>query len=265
MRAWLLVVAVIIATPRVASASCGCAVKLAPASRVMPLRGSVFLGDAHLLDEGEISIQWIGTPGTASWTTLAGDVARLDYTGPDGSELVVTTFKRYEAARYKLSSAWRAPSAAPRAIEIEHHESSWTCASTDALFINVDQSTSAIRIRWTHAGKTSTWVEVTDGAVGLGHVSCCGENIPPDELHAGGELELVAIRVDGSEVPVRDIPSFISGEVYPADTLDKLARPSIAATSPDESAVPQWARFLISLGLICAVAFVARTISSRMS
>jgi hypothetical protein len=247
MRAWLLVVAVIIATPRVASASCGCAVKLAPASRVMPLRGSVFLGDAHLLDEGEISIQWIGTPGTASWT------------------LVVTTFKRYEAARYKLSSAWRAPSAAPRAIEIEHHESSWTCASTDALFINVDQSTSAIRIRWTHAGKTSTWVEVTDGAVGLGHVSCCGENIPPDELHAGGELELVAIRVDGSEVPVRDIPSFISGEVYPADTLDKLARPSIAATSPDESAVPQWARFLISLGLICAVAFVARTISSRMS
>jgi len=251
---------------------CGCLPKLSPESGSVPLRGSLYLGDVDMIDRGEVSVRWIGTPGTATWT-VHDSIARLDYSGPEGSELVVITFKQYERARYKLESGWRAPATAPRAISFEHEESSWTCASTDALFIKLDQSTAAVRVRWTHSGKTETRVLPTDGRVALGQIGCCGENISPDELHDGGALELVAIRADGSEAQILGVPSYLSTDMYSPETgvagrLRGIVRPVVAASYsaagqpfPGDSLVPQWLGMLISLGLICPLVYIYRKIS----
>jgi hypothetical protein len=270
MRLWLFVLAMIVAAERAADAACACLPKLSPESGSVPLRGSLYLGDVYLIERGEVSVRWIGTPGEATWTVHDG-VARLDYSGPDGSELVVMTFKRYERARYKLESGWRAPTTAPRAIRIEHEQSEWTCASTDALFIELDQPTAAVRVRWTHGDKTQTLVLPTDGRVALGLLGCCGTYISPDELHDGGALELVAIRVDGSEAPILGVASFVASDMYSSETtvggrLRGIVRPVVAASyaaagqpHPREPFVPRWLGLLISLGLICPLIYISRT------
>lgn len=273
MRLWLLALAMIVAAERAADASCGCLPKLSPESGSIPLRGSLYLGDVHLIERGEVSVRWIGTPGTATWTVDDG-VARLDYSGAEGSELVVMTFKRYERARYKLESGWRAPTTAPRAIRFEHQESEWTCARTDALVIELDQPTAAVRVRWTHRDLTETLVLPTDGRVPLGLIGCCGTYISPAELHDGGALELVAIRVDGSEAPILGVPSFVSSDMYSPETtvgdrLRGIVRPVVAASyaaagqpHPGEPFVPQWLGLLISLGFLVPLVYMSRRISA---
>ena len=230
MRVWLFVIALLVAAERSAHAACSCRLKLSPESGPVPLRGFLYLGDVYLLQRGDVTVRWIGIPGMATWTVREG-IARLDYSGPEGSELAVILGGKYESARYRLASGWRAPSTAPRAIGFQHEERSWTCASTDALIIELDQSTAAVRVRWTHWGTTETFVLPTDGRVALGQLGCCGSNISPDELHDGGELELVAIRVDGTEARILGIPRVVSTDV------------------------------LISLGLIGSLVFISRRIS----
>ena len=259
MRFWLLfVLAMILAAERAADASCGCLLKLSPESGSVPLRGSLYLGDVGLVERGQVSVRWIGTPGIASWTAQHG-IARLDYSGPEGSELIVVTFGRYERARYKLESSWRAPTTAPRAIRFEHEESEWTCASTDALYIELDQSTAAVRVHWTHRGTTETRVLPTDGRVALGLNGCCGTYISPDELHDGGTLELVAIRVDGSEAQILGIPSFVSSDMYsPARAV--ASDSTEGEPDPDEPLVPQWLVVLLSLKLMCPLVYITRRV-----
>jgi len=261
MRVWLFVLGIVVVAERAADANCGCLPKLSPESGSVPLRGSLYLGDVYLIERGDVSVRWIGTPGTATWTVADG-AARLDYSGEEGSELVVMTFQRYERARYKLESGWHAPTTAPRAIRFEHEESEWTCASTDALFIELDQPTAAVRVRWTHAGLTETLVLPTDGSVALGLIGCCGTYISPDELHDGGELDLVAIRVDGSEARILGVPTFISSRMYSFNLKPMVAGYSDAdATHADEPFMPQWLGLLLSLSLMFPLVYISRKIS----
>lgn len=275
MRAWLLALTLLMAAPRIANADCACLPKVSPSSGVVPVRGSLYLGSVYLLERFEVSVKWIGTPGTATWTVQDG-VARLDYSGSDGAELVVVMFKEHEHGRYKLDADWRAPATPPHAIRFDHHESSWRCASTDALFIDLDQSTAAVRVRWTHSGTTTTRVLATDGRVELGQVSCCGETLSPEELHDGGTLELVAIRTDGSEAPILGVPRFVYADMYSSETtvagsLRAVMRPAAARGAPlgrsssDELFVPEWLRFVLSLGLISLLVYISRLILGRIA
>lgn len=264
---WLLVLGLALAAERSADAACACPPKLSPESGSIPLRGSLYLGDVYLLEHGEVSVRWIGAPGSATWSIRDG-VARLDYSGPEGSELLIITFKQYERARYKLDAGWRAPIGAPHAIRVEHEQSRWTCASTDALFIKLDQSTAAVRVRWTHSGTIENRILATDGTVALGQVGCCGSNLSTDELHDGGELDLVAIRVDGTEAPILGLPSFVSSDMYSLERgggLRTIVRPVVAASYraagqpfSDEPVVPQWLKLLLSLGLIGSLVYISR-------
>lgn len=257
MRLLLLSLALTFLAQRPAAATCGCKAKVAPEPGAVPVRGSVFV-EPRLVAEGFIKVRWFGDAGTSSWV-VGKDVARLDYSGPEGSELVVM-IGEHERAHYKLTSAWRPPSVPPRAIDLDHHESSWRCASTDALFIHLDQPTAAVRIRWTHAGKTTTWLDPVDGHVALGHNSCCGENIDPEELHEGGEFELIAIRVDGSEARVQGLPKFVFADVYTLSTSFSNNGEPV----PSDPALPSWLRFVISIALIGAAAVIARRLSARL-
>ena len=208
MRIWLVALVLIAAFKRTAAALAWCPPVLSPQSGSVPVRGSLYFGDVMKLEN--VEIRWSGTPGTSTWTRQAG-VARLDYTGPHGSELIV--FHAGVAGRYKLDEGWRAPHAAPRANGFEYHDERTSFAS-DALVIDLDQPTAAVRVRWTHAGTTETWLLPTDGRVTLGRLVCSRSNISADELRVGGLLELVAIRLDGSEHTILGVPRFVSSDMY---------------------------------------------------
>jgi hypothetical protein len=268
MRLCLLVLALVITTEKSADAVCACPPRLSSDTESVPVRGSLYLDRIHWLEHGDISLRWIGTPGTATWT-IDGNVARLDYSGPDGSELVIVTFGSHEHARYRLDSKWRAPSAAPRATNFTHHESSWTCASTDAIFIDVDQSTAAVRVRWTYQDTTEFRVLAREGRVAIGHVGCCGTSIPPEELHDGGELELVAIRADGSEVPILGVPSYLSSDMVRLEkppSLEKQLEDALMAAhassdASDTRILPPWLAPLLSIAFLVPLLYLSRRFS----
>jgi hypothetical protein len=208
MRIWLVALALIAVFEQTAAALAWCPPALSPRSGSVPLRGSLYFGDVTKLEH--VEIRWSGTPGTSTWTREPG-VARLDYTGPNGSELIV--FHAGIAGRYKLDEGWRAPHAAPRAVGFEYRDER-PSFGIDALVIELDQPTAAVRVRWTHAGTTETRLLPTDGRVQLGQMVCSRSNISAAELRIGGLLELVAIRLDGSEQPILGVPRFVSSEMY---------------------------------------------------
>jgi hypothetical protein len=162
----------------------------------------------------ELSVSWRGPAGSVTQTELADYVVRIDYEGLEGSELVVN------GVDYPLVRDWRSPARAPRVIRYWHLQNHWACSSTDSLSIEIDQPTAAIRARWTHDGATTEWVVPAWGrapapVVELGKINCGGTTLPPAELRKGGRLELFAIRVDGSELPIAGLPKFIFTPMLP--------------------------------------------------
>jgi hypothetical protein len=87
-------------------------------------------------------------------------------------------------------------------------------------------SHSGHRARWTgeESGDTAewwvlarSWLHETDYTLALGDVGCAGRRtLDPDDLRAGGHLELTAVRLDGSEVPIAGLPDRISTGLSPA-------------------------------------------------
>jgi hypothetical protein len=156
-----------------------------------------------------LRVRWIGTPGTVEQSEVSRDVTKISYRGEAGSQLVLGA--SYETARYKLADTWRAPSLTPTAQGFEHDDSGGGCPSWNVLRVTLDQPTAAIRIRWTFADVTFEWVLPAEGELILiGERSCGGTTVPTEQLAIGGRLELIAIRLDGSEIAVRGVPSTIS-------------------------------------------------------
>lgn len=198
----------------------------ADASNV-PHRGSLYVHDEMLTwtDEPALRIAWADPTraGTTTITRVGDRVARVDYEGPPGAALTLSLpYSATDPSTYYLTDAWQPPRATPRALQYWHERSAWTCSNTDSLMIQLDQPTAALRVRWTHGGETverieAVHAEATKAVLELGKIDCGGTTIPPHELAAGGHLELVAIRFDGSEAVVRGLPSRIS-------TADLLTR-----------------------------------------
>ena len=164
-----------------------------------------------------IEISWAGDrAGTATIARVADRIVRIDYEGPPGAALTVATPFRGDGPRtYHLAATWRAPAKPPRVLQYWHHLIEGDCWHADSLMVQLDQATAAVRARWTFEGRTVEWLEAvhaeeSKAVLELGNINCAATSIPPDELAAGGHLELVAIRLDGSEVEIRGLPSRIS-------------------------------------------------------
>jgi hypothetical protein len=154
-------------------------------------------------------------------TRVERAVARIDYVGAEGSQLSFRNRYGEETYTYKLAAEWTAPTKEPRVLQYWHHVSEWECSSSDELSIQLDQPTAAVRARWTINGRTVEYVEAarTDGTkavVSFGKVDCGGTSIPPAQLADGGELELYAIRLDGSEVRISNMPRRVATSEMPA-------------------------------------------------
>lgn len=172
---------------------------------------------------------WIGTP---DGTTLpphgtlyiyddrsdAPDrVVRHEYDA--GLSTTIDVKVGWETMTYPIDARWKPPADAPRVIQYWHHASEWTCSYADSWMIQVDQPTAAFRIRWTNIDDIGTTLEYIEPAktgaggrsvVEIGKHDCIGQmKITPEQLAAGGFLELVAIRVDGSEVEVAGLPDLM--------------------------------------------------------
>lgn len=216
---------------REARADCGVRRWLGtPSGTAIPARGSMFLYDEWLEDRESSGRNPVpsspGGPPAGAITArvqVAPHVLRLDYaTKADELELKVGD----EAHLFEVKRGWRPPEAAPRVVHYWHHASSWTCSSADSLMLQIDQPTAAVRVRWTAAGQVTPreWIVPALTAEGnvsvleLGKIDCGSTTIEPAELAAGGQLALVAIRFDGSEVPVTGLPAFLSTQQMPTTT-----------------------------------------------
>ncbi len=205
----VLVLSLVLATPQRADAMCAHPSWVGTESSSVPTKGSLYAYDEIVNHEAyQHEVSWTGTPGVAVQTKVAKSVVRIDYSGPAGSELVVNR------VAYRLISDWRAPAEAPRVADYWHREHRSTCSSEDTLNFEVDQPTAAIRVRWTFRGETTeTIVPAERNVLALGKINCGGTTLAPVELHAGGHLELTAIRLDGTEVRIRGLPGTISMSV----------------------------------------------------
>lgn len=189
----------------------------------LPARGSIYVhhemmrfGDASDAPPQPL-IRWIGASSTVSVEKVSDVVIRIDYDAPHafGAELQTDPEDYYESTHVTFDPRWTAPATAPRVISYWHDKTSWTCSSSDVLRIQVDQPTAAFRLRWTFAGETREWIEAgrtSDDAtlLELGKIDCGSKTVDPEELAAGGHLEVIAIRSDRSEITVTGLPSRIS-------------------------------------------------------
>jgi hypothetical protein len=196
-----------------------------PTGTDVPTRGVLFLHDESLRwsDDAQpvVEITWKGS-GSTTISRVEDSVARIEYEGSPGAELTIAPgYYDDSRATYRLGADWRAPSAAPRVLQYWHHQTEWTCSWADTLMIQLDQPAAAVRARWIYYGRAVDYIEAlrsddTKSALALGKIDCGGTSIPPDQLARGGELELYAIRHDGSEVRVLGLPRRISSTELPS-------------------------------------------------
>jgi len=241
----------------------------------VPFTGSLYIYDESLGFGGRttvaaeeqpwVEVAWDGKPGETSFTRIGEAVARLDYTGFPGTTMKVHLKQWDDTFSYHLEAQWRASTKQPRVLQTWHHTSAWTCSWADSLMIQLDQRAAAVRARWTYGGKTTEWVvpprtERSKVVVELGKINCGSTTLAPQQLAAGGKLELFAIRFDGSEVPITGLPTRISTKYVRDDergldaalTLVSLDEPKLAAAAPRK--VSKWigvaALLLLGCGLI---------------
>ena len=220
MRAAAVLVAVssvLLATARLADATCATPSWIGTESSSVPTRGSLYVYEGRQSDspdeplrEVQHAVTWTGTAGVAVQNQIGRDVVRIDYAGSAGSVLVVN------GVRYRLVGDWRPPVEAPRILESWNRKSEWTCSSEDTVNIKLDQPSAAVRVRWTYRGRTTeTIVPTAQNVLVLGKINCGGTTLDPVELRVGGQLELLAIRLDGGEVPIGPaLPASSSAVVY---------------------------------------------------
>jgi hypothetical protein len=206
-----LVVIAALSSPGRAEAQCGTPRWLGtPSGAQIPQRGVLFLYDEGL---GHRDARPMGGA-IKSETRISDTMMRLDYaTTADELELADPVDPRV----YSVKRKWVAPASAPRVLQYWHHVHAWTCSSADSLMLQIDQPTAAFRVRWKVAGKEpQEWIiparasDANASVLELGKINCGSTTIEPEELARGGELSLIAIRFDGSEVAVTGLPATLS-------------------------------------------------------
>ncbi len=220
----LAVLGILIATASNARADCAIPQWVGTATGTkVPLRGSLFVHDERLRwDEAappDLDVGWTGTV-YVQVTRVEPAVARIDYVGADRAEIQIRHRYRDEMSTYTLDETWTVPARKPHVLQYWHNASEWACSSSDELLIQLDQPTAAVRARWTYGGRTVEYIEAartdaTKAVVSFGKVNCGGTSIPIDQLADGGELELYAIRLDGSEVRIPNMPRHVATEEMP--------------------------------------------------
>jgi hypothetical protein len=179
----------------------------------IPTQGTLYMFQDNLRGfDGPPELTWTGV-GNAEAIQIADNVFQINYSGIAGSTLVVRP-RFGEESSYTLDTSWQPPQGEPRVLQYWHDKYEWTCSSSEALMLQTDQEAAAYRIRWTFHGVTRELVlppstDFQRSALELGKINCGGETLPLDELRAGGHLELVAIRLDRSEIPVTGLPATI--------------------------------------------------------
>jgi hypothetical protein len=218
------------------------------------------------------AITWVGTTGTAQQTEVSPNVIRVSYRGEPGSELLIGG--EFGTARFKITDSWRAPATAPTVHKIEHVDTGGGCPSQNVLNFTLDQVSAAIRVRWTVEDATSEWVLPAKNAlVSIGRRSCGGSTVPQHQLEVGGHLELTAIRVDGSEIAVRGVPSVISFNDAPKRTrraeleaarLEASALKSDAPRQPSNGCERLLLSALLLVASVCVSAWSLRRTIARL-
>jgi hypothetical protein len=187
-----------------------------PTGTAIPAKGTLYLYDEGLK---------FGDPVPAAGalkkkTKISETVVQIDYEtkadelafGAPGDDPLV----------FDVRPKWRAPEVAPRVLQYWHHVYRWTCSAADSVMLQIDQPTAAFRVRWKFANtKMREWIIPARTAAGnvnvleLGQIDCGSTTIDPAELAKGGELTVIAIRFDGSEVAVTGLPAVLSTQQMP--------------------------------------------------
>ncbi|MDB4961179.1 MAG: hypothetical protein JWP01_1178 [Myxococcales bacterium] len=272
---WALVVIGTVVTTRTVEADCGIPVWLGTAEQTaLPVRGSVFVHHESLryADASDPlpqpGVRWVGEAASIVRVEKVSDVVvRIDYDAPHtfAAVLYASSNDEWGPTHVTFDPGWTAPTTPPRVIQYWHEVSSWTCSSTDSLKLQVDQPTAAFRVRWTHDGKTREWIEAgrtwnDRTSLELGKINCGSETVDPAELAAGGHLELIAIRSDGSEVAVTGLPETISTREMPAGDGDRAMadaalvlfdrNPAVTASRSEPATTPGRTLGVIVIGLL---------------
>jgi len=226
----LLLVVAVAAAPHVAHADCGRALFLGtPSETTIPRAGSLYFFDslAPSMSPGLVAT-FRGRPGVVDRVKIDEAITRLDYISFDGGELDIELGVEGQThAVYHLAAALPADPA-PRVLQFWHDDRTcFDCANSDAVMLQLDAPVAAVVARWTFDGVSTEWLVVphtsedVPGAavVELGDVDCIASNLDMDEMHAGGHLDLTAIRVDGSRVAVRGLPDRIAEDQMPNDSV----------------------------------------------
>ncbi len=209
-----------------------------------------------------VDARWTGGDGLVTQSRVSSKVIKVHYEGAAGSELVLGKYWNY-----RLTSQWRVPDTAPRAMMARHDAGYWTCSSWDVLHITLDQPTAAVRVRWTFTGQQREWLIPThasyddDGRdqLSLGKLSCGGTTLPPKELAIGGSLELVAIRHDGTEVPVIGVPKYTA--TYLLREAHHLDDDDVVNPTRSTEDTSTWPRYALACALLAVGAWFTRRAS----
>lgn len=247
-------VAVLVAAgvPGRADADCGIPRWIgAPDTSTLPVRGSIYVHHEMMrLDEGPAvpptpTITWTGAASTVSVGAVGDVVYRIDYDAPhaSGANISADQHDDWHSTNVTFDPAWTAPQSAPRVVQYWHNVYAWTCSSSDSVKIQLDQSVAAVRVRWTYDGHTGEFIEVprsnkpTRSVIEIGKINCGSTTIDPEQLAAGGHLELIAIRADRTEVPVTGLPEILTTKEMPTDDGDRAMH--LQSLLPAEPAVAE--------------------------
>lgn len=214
-----------------------------PDGASVPRKGVLFVHDEQLswhhdAPLGWMALGWKNGEGTVRVVREEGapNLARIEYEGPTGAQLEI--YDRWnEPHAVTLGDDWEYKHA-PRVLQYWHHQSEWTCSSSDSLMIQIDQPTAAVRVRWTVNGHAVDYWEATqnDGTksvLELGKINCGGENVPLEQLYGGVGIELYAIRFDGSEVKIEGMPSVVAlGDIARSESGMDQAFTVVATQEP---------------------------------
>jgi hypothetical protein len=218
-----------LALARPAAADCGISRWIGTSPGVaLPETGVLYVFDHSMTYYGGHPYEpWhLASDGSVVWEfDAAGDgVGRIRYWTKDATYIDVSVGEdTWDGGRFPIHRGWHAPVEAPRAVHYWHEQHEWTCSETDLLAVQVDQPTAAFRVRWRGLGQAGEWIVPakphTDRAapegwwrdvLGIGKPNCARATVEPSDLREGGLIDLVAIRHDGSEVPVGGIGGFVS-------------------------------------------------------
>lgn len=237
-----------------AEADCGIPAWLGtPDGASVPRKGVLFVHDEQLSWHDDAPLAWIKIGWTHGEGTVrvvraegAPSLAMIEYDGPAGAQL--TVWDRWDDPHaVTLRDEWNHHANAPRVLQYWHHQSEWTCSSSDSLMIQIDQPTAAIHVRWTVNGHTVDYWEATrnDGTksvLELGKINCGRTNVPLEQLYDGVGIELFAIRPDGSEIRVEGMPPTVAlgeldrseGGMEQAFTIVATQEPAAAMNAPEQ-------------------------------